>query len=459
MSVTTNTMQNLENVATRVVMIVCSGLLTTAVITVMILFFDRRIGLILLGGLAVFFLINSGLMKVSSGMAKQKLEKDSALVAKVIEYIQGIFEVRTFRLTGKRSKDLNTAIDENEHANSAMELKLIPFMTMQNFWLKAVGTVIVLTSILLHIDGSMDLLTTMIMIISSYLIYAQLDTAGNYSALLRTVDVSVHQAQEILETPQMDISGEDISPEHFTIKTEDIGFAYEKRKIIKGVTLEIPERTTTAIVGPSGGGKSTLTSLLSRFWDVDEGRVTLDGRDVRDYSMDSLMKNYSFVFQRVYLFEDTIANNIRFGQPDAPMEKVIEAAKKACCHDFIMQLPEGYDTVIGEGGASLSGGEKQRISIARAIMKDSPIIVLDEATANVDPENEADLMKAINALTKEKTIIMIAHRLKTVRGADQILVIDSGKIAERGTHEALMQENGIYRSFVESRREAASWRL
>ena len=459
MSVTTNTMQNLENVATRVVMIVCSGLLTTAVITVMILFFDWRIGLILLGGLAIFFLINSGLMKVSSGMAKQKLEKDSALVAKVIEYIQGIFEVRTFRLTGKRSKDLNTAIDENEHANSAMELKLIPFMTMQSFWLKAVGTVIVLTSILLHIDGSMDLLTTMIMIISSYLIYAQLDTAGNYSALLRTVDVSVHQAQEILETPQMDISGEDISPEHFTIKTEDIGFAYEKRKIIEGVTLEIPERTTTAIVGPSGGGKSTLTSLLSRFWDVDEGRVTLDGRDVRDYSMDSLMKNYSFVFQRVYLFEDTIANNIRFGQPDAPMEKVIEAAKKACCHDFIMQLPEGYDTVIGEGGASLSGGEKQRISIARAIMKDSPIIVLDEATANVDPENEADLMKAINALTKEKTIIMIAHRLKTVRGADQILVIDSGKIAERGTHEALMQENGIYRSFVESRREAASWRL
>ena len=459
MSVTTNTMQNLENVATRVVMIVCSGLLTTAVITVMILFFDWRIGLILLGGLAVFFLINSGLMKVSSGMAKQKLEKDSALVAKVIEYIQGIFEVRTFRLTGKRSKDLNTAIDENEHANSAMELKLIPFMTMQSFWLKAVGTVIVLTSILLHIDGSMDLLTTIIMIISSYLIYAQLDTAGNYSALLRTVDVSVHQAQEILETPQMDISGEDISPEHFTIKTEDIGFAYEKRKIIEGVTLEIPERTTTAIVGPSGGGKSTLTSLLSRFWDVDEGRVTLDGRDVRDYSMDSLMKNYSFVFQRVYLFEDTIANNIRFGQPDAPMEKVIEAAKKACCHDFIMQLPEGYDTVIGEGGASLSGGEKQRISIARAIMKDSPIIVLDEATANVDPENEADLMKAINALTKEKTIIMIAHRLKTVRGADQILVIDSGKIAERGTHEALMQENGIYRSFVESRREAASWRL
>ncbi|MBO6232282.1 MAG: ABC transporter ATP-binding protein [Ruminiclostridium sp.] len=459
MSVTTNTMQNLENVATRVVMLVCSGLLSTAVITVMLLFYDWRIGLILCGGLAVFFAINSGMMKVSAGMAKQKLEKDSALVAKVIEYIQGIFEVKAFRLTGVRSRELNTAIDENEHANSAMELKLIPFMTLQSFWLKAVGTVIVLASVLMHIAGSMDLLTCIVMIISSYLIYAQLDSAGNYSALLRTVDVSVRQAQEILDTPQMDISGKDITPEHCNITAENIGFAYEKRKIIDGISLDIPERTTTAIVGPSGGGKTTLTSLLSRFWDVDEGKVMLDGKDVREYSMDALMKNYSFVFQRVYLFADTIANNIRFGQPDAPMEKVVDAARKACCHDFIMQLPDGYDTVIGEGGASLSGGEKQRISIARAIMKDAPIIVLDEATANVDPENEADLMKAIDALTKEKTIIMIAHRLKTVRSADKILVIENGKIAQSGTHESLMQSEGIYRTFVESRREAASWRL
>ena len=459
MSVTTNTMQNLENVATRVVMLVCSGLLATAVITLMLLFYDWRIGLILCGGLVVFFIINSGMMKVSAGMAKDKQKKDAALVAKVIEYIQGIFEVKTFRLTGSRSHELNTAIDDNENANSAMELKLIPYMTMQSFWLKVVGTVIVMASVLLHISGSMDLLTTIIMIISSYLIYAQLDTAGNYSAMLRTVDVCVSQAQEILATPQMDISGEDIEPAQFSIKAENISFAYDKRKIIDGISLDIPQRTTTAIVGPSGGGKTTLTSLLSRFWDVDAGKVTLDGRDVRDYSMDALMRNYSFVFQRVYLFADTIANNIRFGQPDAPMEKVIEAAKKACCHDFIMQLPDGYDTVIGEGGASLSGGEKQRISIARAIMKDAPIIVLDEATANVDPENEAELMKAVEALTKEKTIIMIAHRLKTVRKADNILVISGGRIAQQGTHDELMAKDGIYRTFVESRREAASWRL
>ena len=459
MSVTTNTMQNLENVATRVVMIVCSGLLTTAVITVMVIAFDWRIGLLLCVGLVIFFAVNSSMMNSSAAMSKQKVEKDSALVSRVIEYIQGISEVRAYRLTGKQSRELNKAIDENEHANSAMELKLIPFMTVQSFILKAVGTLITLLSLLLYIGGYMELLTCIIMIISSFIIYAQLDAAGKYSALLRTVDVCVRQAQDILETPQMDIDGENAVPASCDISAENIGFAYEERKIIDGISLNIPEKTTTAIVGPSGGGKTTLVNLLSRFWDVDEGRVTLGGRDVREYSIDALMRNYSFVFQRVYLFHDTIANNIRFGQPDAPMEAVIEAAKKACCHEFISALPEGYDTVIGEGGASLSGGEKQRISIARAIMKDSPIIVLDEATANVDPENEAELMQAIEALTKEKTIIMIAHRLKTVRNADQILVVDRGRVVQRGTHDELMAQEGIYRGFIQGRQKAVSWKL
>lgn len=200
----------------------------------------------------------------------------------------------------------------------------------------------------------------------------------------------------------------------------------------------------------AGGGKTTITSLIARFWDVQKGKVTLGGRNVKDYSFDSLMENFSFVFQRVYLFEDTIANNIRFGRPEAPMEEVIAAAKKARCHDFISSLPEGYDTVIGEGGATISGGEKQRISIARAIMKDAPIIVLDEATANVDPENEKELTEAIENLTQEKTIIMIAHRLKTVKNADQIVVIDKGRIAQKGRHEELMQEEGIYRNLYQA---------
>ena len=305
----------------------------------------------------------------------------------------------------------------------------------------------------------MDALTAIVMVISAFIVYASLETAGNYSALLRVVDVSVTRAQEILDTPQMDITGEMITPKNRNLAAEDVEFSYERRKVIDGISVQIPQKTTTAIVGPSGGGKTTLVNLLARFWDVDAGTVTLGGRNVKDYDMDSLMENFSFVFQNVYLFHDTIANNIRFGQPDALMEKVIEAAKKACCHEFIEALPDGYDTVIGEGGASLSGGEKQRISIARAMMKDAPVIFLDEATANVDPENENDLMKAIQALTEEKTVIMIAHRLKTVEHADQILVIDHGKIVQQGTHENLMKEEGIYRNFISERREAASWKV
>lgn len=234
---------------------------------------------------------------------------------------------------------------------------------------------------------------------------------------------------------------------------------FQTKKIIADVSIVIPEKTTTAVVGPSGSGKRTLCHLLSRFWDVDGGQVSLGGRDLRSYSMDSLMKNFSFVFQNVYLFQDTIANNIRFGQPDAPLGAVIDAAKKAKCHDFIMALPKGYDTVIGESGGTLSGGERQRLSIARAMMKDAPIIILDEATANVDPENEKDLMTAIEELTREKTIIMIAHRLKTVRDADQILVMDQGRIVQNGDHDSLMEEDGIYRNFICGRQQAVSWKL
>lgn len=257
----------------------------------------------------------------------------------------------------------------------------------------------------------------------------------------------------------MDIDGQDILPERCDIALEHVNFSYDQKKILDDVSLTIPEKTTVAIVGPSGSGKTTLCHLMARFWDVQGGRVTLGGRDVRAYSYDSLMRNFSFVFQRTYLFSDTIANNIRFGKPDASMEEVIAAAKKARCHDFIKALPKGYDTVIGEGGASISGGERQRITIARAIMKDAPIIILDEATANVDPENEKDLVEAIQELTHDKTVIMIAHRLKTVRNADCIFVVDGGKIVQRGTHEELVGQDGIYRRFVVERRQASGWKV
>lgn len=458
-SVTTNTMESLGDVATRVVMLTTQGVLTTLLIAVMLLFYDWRIGLTVLAGLLLFFLVNSRMQKKSETISPRKIAADSSLVEKLLDYIQGILEVRSYHLTSSQSRKLNAAIDENEDCNFALEKTFIPYMCLQNFVTRMTGVAMTLLSIWFYLQGSMDLIVCISMMICSFIVYSSLESAGNYSALLRTVDVSVDKASEILELPPMDIEGTDLEPENYDIDVQDIVFSYDKRRIIDGITVHIPERTTTAIVGPSGGGKTTLCHLISRFWDVDAGCVKLGGTDVKEYSMDSLMKNFSFVFQNVYLFQDTVANNIRFGREDAPMEQVIDAAKKACCHDFIMALPDGYDTLIGEGGASLSGGEKQRISIARAMMKDSPVIILDEATANVDPENEKDLVDAIEALTREKTILMIAHRLKTVRSADQILVVDHGRIVQQGCHDSLMKEDGIYKRFVEARKLAAGWKL
>lgn len=458
-SVATNTMENLGDVATRVVMMSTQGILNTALIIVMLLCFDFRIGLIAAAGVILFFVVNSLLQKAGDKLSAEKVESDQKLVSEIMEYVQGIAEVKSYNLFGKQTKKLNKAIDNNVKVNTEMEFAFIPYMTIQNIITKLTGAVMMFVSVLLYLNGSMSLMICIGMTICAFMLYSSLEQAGSYSALLRTIDICIDKAQKILDLNTMNIDGKDIIPQNYDIDVNNIEFSYDKRKIIDGISLHIPQKTTTAVVGPSGGGKSTLCNLISRFWDVDGGNIRLGGIDVREYSMDSLMKNFSFVFQNVYLFADTIANNIAFGRENATREEIVTAAKKACCHDFIMSLPDGYDTVIGEGGASISGGEKQRISIARAIMKNAPIIILDEATANVDPENEKELVEAIDALTKEKTIIMIAHRLKTVRNADQIVVVDSGKIAQLGTHTQLMQEGGIYKNFVNARQQAAGWKI
>ncbi len=458
-SVTTNTMEALSDVATRVVMLTTQGILTTFVITVFVFIFDWRIGLLLTAGVAVYALINSAMQKKTRKGAPIQQKANRELVAAVIEFIQGIAEVKNYNLVSERAKKLEKTIKAKQYGDTHLEFDVIPFITLQEIVTKLTGVLMCTASVYFYIHGSMSLLYCIMMMISSFMVYESLDVMAGFSALIRSVGVCVEQASEILSIPEMDINGDDIKPASHDIELKNVTFAYENRTIINGIDLRIPEHTTTAIVGPSGGGKTTLTNLMTRFWDVQDGEVLLGGQNVKNYSFDSLMRNFSFVFQRVYLFEDTIANNIRFGEPDAPMEKVIEAAKKARCHDFITSLPDGYDTVIGEGGASLSGGEKQRISIARAIMKDSPVIILDEATSNVDPENEEELTKAIEELTKEKTIIMIAHRLKTVEHADNIVVIDGGRIVQQGKHAELMQQDGIYRTFVEDRKKAVSWKL
>ena len=458
-SVTTNTLEQTGDIATRAIMMVLQGSITTVVIGIGMFVFDVRIGIISVIGILIFFLFNKYTNYSVAKVAGEKIESDKDMVGVVLEFIQGIAEIRNYNIISQNSTRLSKAIARKTKADISAEIAAIPAVGVQMLICKLIGVVIAGASILFFLTGTMELTYTITMLMCSFMIYESLDLAGIYTALLKVIGRGVDLVNEILSIEQMDINGEDIKPSSRDIHLEHVSFAYENRTIIDDVTLDIKENTTTAIVGPSGGGKTTITSLIARFWDVKSGKVTLGGRDVRDYSFDSLMENFSFVFQRVYLFEDTIANNIRFGRPEASMDDVIAAAKKACCHEFIMGLPDGYETIVGEGGATLSGGEKQRIAIARAIMKDAPIIILDEATANVDPENEKELTQAIENLTKEKTIIMIAHRLKTVRHADKIVVIDKGKIVQQGKHDELMKQDGIYKNFVSGRKQAVSWKI
>lgn len=458
-SVTTNTMENMANIATRVVMVTTKGFLTSGIIAVMMLFFDWRMGLITLAGLVLFFAVNAAMQRAEQTLSKRKFNADERLVSKVLEYVQGIAEVKNFDLTNDSSTQVHTAVEESRKASFAMEIPSVLYMLAQLVINKLTGVAVCTAAIIFCLSGTMELSNCLLMLICSFILFEQLDSAGSFSSLFRSIDIGVDKANSILNVEPMDIDGEDLSPRRKDIALSHVSFSYDSKPILRDVSLTVPEKTTVAIVGPSGSGKSTLCNLMARFWDVQSGSVSLGGKDVREYSYDSLIRNFSFVFQRTYLFSDTIANNIRFGKPDATLEEVKAAAKKARCYDFIMAKPDGFDTVIGEGGATLSGGERQRISIARAIMKDAPIIILDEATANVDPENEKELMEAVSELTHDKTVIMIAHRLKTVRNADCIFVVDHGEIVQQGTHDELMAVDGLYRRFVVERKQAAGWKV
>lgn len=458
-SVTTNTMENMANIATRVVMVTTKGFLTSGIIAIMMLFFDWRMGLITLAGLVLFFAVNAAMQRAEQTLSKRKFDADERLVSKVLEYVQGIAEVKNFDLTNDSSTQVHAAVEESRKASFAMEIPSVLYMLAQLVINKLTGVAVCTAAIIFSLCGTMELSNCLLMLICSFILFEQLDSAGSFSSLFRSIDIGVDKANSILNVEPMDIDGEDLTPRCEDITLSHVSFSYDSKPILRDVSLTVPEKTTVAIVGPSGSGKSTLCNLMARFCDVQGGSVSLGGKDVREYSYDSLIRNFSFVFQRTYLFSDTIANNIRFGKPDATLEEVKAAAEKARCYDFIMSKPDGFDTVIGEGGATLSGGERQRISIARAIMKDAPIIILDEATANVDPENEKELMEAISELTHDKTVIMIAHRLKTVRNADCIFVVDHGEIVQQGTHDELMAVDGLYRRFVVERKQAAGWKV
>ena len=455
----TSTMSDLESMSFAVIARTVVGMIRTAVFSLAIMCFDWRIGFVFFVGTLLFLWVNSRLLKKSRELSPGRLAAQTKLVDAVLEYIQGMSVVRAFHGDKAAKQTLNNTIKETENQNFKLERKRIPYNVLEQVVLRVTSVLAILISIWLFLQGDMSLFTCLMMVVSAFLVYSELESAGEMFFMLPMIDASIDRVEEIDRAPRMDESGSVQVPKSHDISFDHVDFSYGDRKIIDDVSFTIPEGTTTAIVGPSGSGKTTLTSLMARFWDVKKGSVKLGGIDVKDYSLDSLMSNFSMVFQNVYLFNDSIENNIKFGKPEASHEEVVAAAKAARCHDFIMALPDGYDTVIGEGGATISGGERQRLSIARAMLKDAPVVILDEATANVDPENEAELQAAIEALTGGKTIIMIAHRLKTVRHANQILVVDHGRIVQHGTHDQLIQQKGIYADFILNRKAAIDWKI
>ena len=456
--IATTVLDVVENQGANVLVQILSGLMNAVVFLICIIFFDWRLGLIDLLGMVIYMLITSSMEKKSRALSPKRQKNEAALVSRVLESLQGMSVIKSFNLTGKGDDALKKAIDGNRDSNLAMERLFIPYGVIRGIVLGAFKTLFLFAAAALFITGNMAITYALMAVIISFQVFADIEQTGAGLTVLRVVTSSIEEAEKINTLPVMDENGKEYDPEHYGISVDHVSFSYGDNEVLKDISLEIPENTMTAFVGSSGAGKTTLAMLIARFWDVGKGSISIGGRDVRDYTLESLMSRISVVFQHVYLFADTIENNIKFGMKNASHEAVVAAAKKACCHDFIMSLPEGYSTVIGEGGATLSGGEKQRISIARAILKDAPIIILDEATANVDPENEDKLIAAFDALTENKTVIMIAHRLKTIRNADQIVVLDGGMISS-GTHEELLRSSERYSSFIKLREEAASWKI
>lgn len=457
-SITTG-LNTLETMGIRMVDNFIGGYLNFAVIFLCLLFYNPIVSLLALAATAFSFMFLLVISKYSVKNAPVSAEANRKLTSAVIEYVRGLAIVKSFGKSGASMKALSQAVSDSKKIHLKIERGFIPANCLHLFALKCGSVALAFASCYLGMTNQMEFEVMLVFLFFSFSIFGSLEPIGDSAHVLGVIDDAMDQLDALKESNYIDQDGKNISLKHFDIEFQNVDFGYDTRQILKNVSFSIPEKISTAIVGPSGSGKTTICSLLARFYDADHGEIIIGGHNVKELTCDSLLSNISMVFQNVYLFHDTVRTNICFGKPDVSEREMIEAAKKARCHEFIMALPDGYDTVIGEGGSTLSGGEKQRISLARAILKDAPVIILDEATASIDPENEHLIQEAISELTRGKTIITIAHRLATIEEADQILVVEDGQIVQRGTHKELLQEKGRYQNFVKVRKRAEGWKI
>lgn len=452
-------MTKVESVFSHIYGDVVAALVTPFVTILFLLFIDWRMALavIVTAPLAVPVLMLS--QKVGAYFAKKQMAARNDSISRMLEYAQGIQDIKAFNLTGAKFQRLDNSLKALREAGIRFEAAIGSLVVTYQMMLELSFTTILLLGTFLLAQGTLDVPTFLIFLVAGYSLYRPLQALAVFLGELRFMSLAAERILKVLDVkplPEPDIPQ---APESFDIEFKNVTFRYGDQDVLQNVSFKIPEKSMTALVGPSGSGKTTITNLIARFWDVNEGDVLVGGQNVQAYTAENLLASMSAIFQDVYLFHDTIYNNIKVGNQNASWEEVIAAAQAAQCHEFVTKLPDGYETVVGEGGSTLSGGEKQRISIARAILKDAPIILLDEATASLDPENEAQIQAAIGQLVQSKTLIVIAHRLSTIANANQILVLEKGSIVERGTHDDLLAADGLYTNLWKQQSRARGWKF
>ncbi len=438
-----------------------SDIFSQIIMICIIMVFNPVLGVVALIGAALMIFFGERKFKNGIQDSSVRQEQSENLTEAVIDFAEGIGIIKTYNMLGEKSAELTGNFDRSCETSLTFEDHQVPHSRMVSLVYEFCSVALIVTAIFLYVKGILSVTYFLGMLLFVFDMFAPVKILFLDSEKLTIMDKCLDRLEEVMEEKELEDGGEAAFPEHADaadkIVFEDVHFSYGNKEVIKGVSFTAKEGETTAIVGPSGSGKTTLVNLLARFWDIDSGSIRINGKDIREVPLAALLDQISMVFQNVYLFRDTVYNNISMGRPDATEEEVIEAAKKARCYDFIMALPDGFQTMIGEGGASLSGGEKQRISIARCILKDAPVVILDEATASVDADNEAAIQQAISELCRGKTLIVIAHRLETIKNADCILVVEDGIISGKGTHEDLIRAGGTYRNFVEARSRDMGW--